>query len=103
MPISKSAKKSLKVSLVKRDQNRKQEIVLSKALKSASEKNINEVMSKIDKAAKTGIISKNKAARFKSRLGKKFGTPKGQKQNAKVKKQKVTNKEIKPKAKISSK
>lgn len=99
MPITKSAKKSLKVSLTKREQNRKQEVELSKALKSISEKSSNEVISKIDKAAKTGIISKNKAARMKSRLSKKYGTPKVAKtpqvQKAKVKKQKVTKKEAK--------
>lgn len=76
MPITKSAKKSLRNSERKRERNKQQEIELEKALKSGSEKNINEVISKIDKAAKTHLISKNKAARLKSRLMKKFGTPK---------------------------
>ena len=79
MPITKSAKKSLKVSLKKRAANRAQEIELDKAVKKVSASNINEVISKIDKAAKTHLISKNKAARLKSRLTKKFGTPKNKK------------------------
>lgn len=86
MPITKSAKKSLKVSRTKREQNKIQETALGKALKKVSASNVNEVISKIDKAAKTRIISKNKAARLKSRLGKKFGTPKATK---KVESQKV--------------
>ena len=93
MPITKSAKKSLRVSLKKREMNRTQEIELEKAVKkvsasnlSADRQDINEVISKIDKAAKTHLISKNKAARMKSRLAKKFGTPKKVKtQNSKVK------------------
>ncbi len=76
MPITKSAKKSLAVSRRKQAVNRIQEIDLSKALKKVDAKNINEVISKIDKAAKRNIISKNKAGRMKSRLSKKYGTPK---------------------------
>jgi len=79
LPITKSAKKSLKVSLKKRANNRVQEIELEKAVKKVSASNINEVISKIDKAAKTNLISKNKAARMKSRLAKKYGTPKATK------------------------
>ena len=75
MPITKSAKKSLRASEKKRERNQTQEIELEKALKKVSASNINEVVSKIDKAAKTGLIHKNKAARLKSRLTKKFGTP----------------------------
>lgn len=76
MPITKSAKKSMRVSEKKREQNRQQEVELDKSLKKVSAPNINEVISKIDKAAKTHLISKNKAARLKSRLAKKYGTPK---------------------------
>lgn len=79
MPITKSAKKSLKVSRVKAAQNKVNEIRLDKALKKVSKDNINEAISLIDKAAKTGIIHKNKAARMKSKLSKKFGTPKREK------------------------
>ena len=76
MPITKSAKKSLRVSLRRQKENQKQEIALEKALKSVNEKNVNQAISLIDKAAKTGIIHRNKAARLKSKLAKKFGTPK---------------------------
>ena len=84
MPITKSAKKSLKVSLKKREMNRAQEVELGKMLKKASSSNINEVISKIDKAAKNHLISKNKAARLKSRFMKKFGTPARQRKTAVV-------------------
>lgn len=78
MPITKSAKKSLKVSRVKKAQNLKTKVALSKALKNVDEKNINQAFSTIDKAAKTGVIHKNKAARLKSALSKKMATPKGE-------------------------
>lgn len=76
MPITKSAKKSLKVSRTKKAVNDQKRIALSKALKKVDEKTINHAVSLIDKAAKTGIMHKNKAARMKSQLAKKFGTPK---------------------------
>jgi len=76
VPITKSAKKSLKVSRTKEKQNEERRILLEKALKKVSKENVNEAISLIDKAAKIGIIHKNKAARLKSRLAKKFGTPK---------------------------
>lgn len=76
MPITKSVKKSLRASENKRMMNKKQEIELEKALRKVSKENINEVISKIDKAAKTHLIHKNKAARLKSRLMKKFATVK---------------------------
>ena len=75
MPITKSAKKSLKVSRVKQAQNYKAKVLLDKALKNVDEKKVNQTVSTIDKAAKIGIIHKNKAARLKSALSKKFGTP----------------------------
>jgi len=81
LPISKSAKKAYVSSERKRQRNKLQEIELEKTLKKVSAANVNEVISKIDKAAKTHLITKNKAARMKSRLTKKFGTPK----NVKVK------------------
>lgn len=76
MPLTKSAKKSLKVSRTKRAHNLVIEKKLKKALKNTDEKNVNEVISLIDKAAKKNLIHKNKAARLKSRLNKKFGSPK---------------------------
>lgn len=75
MPISKSAKKSLRVSEHKASLNRHRKARLKDALKSASNESVSPAVSLIDKAAKWGIIHPNKAARLKSRLAAKF--PKG--------------------------
>ena len=76
MPITKSAKKSLRASRTKETQNQKRRAELEKAFQLVNKDNVSEAISLIDKAAKTGVIAKNKAARLKSRLAKKFGTPK---------------------------
>ncbi len=75
MPITKSAKKSLKVSRTKQAQNYTNEVKLEKAIRTADAKSVNDVVSLIDKAAKTGLMHDNKAGRLKSQLAKKFGTP----------------------------
>jgi small subunit ribosomal protein S20 len=100
LPITKSAKKSLKVARVKQAQNYANTVLLEKALRKVSAETINSVMSVIDKSAKTDIIHKNKAARLKSRLTKKFGTPKAieKKVEAKPKAEKT---EVKTKVKAS--
>ena len=98
MPITKSAKKSLKVSRTKAAANYKREVLLSKALKKVNKDNVNEAIALIDKAAKTNIIHANKAARLKSRLTKKYGSPKSTKvktENAKVKATVKKTKEVK--------
>lgn len=76
MPITKSAKKALRSSERKRVHNLIWEKKLKKALKKADKDNASEVISIIDKTAKQNIITKNKAGRLKSKLAKKFGTPK---------------------------
>jgi len=76
LPITKSAKKSLKVSRTKKAHNDKAKIQLSKALKKTDAGNVSQTISVIDKSAKRGLIHPNKAARMKSRLAKKFGTAK---------------------------
>jgi ribosomal protein S20 len=78
MPITKSAKKSLKVSRTKQALNRSKTATMEKALRLADAGSVNNVISLVDKAAKTGIMHANKAARIKSRLAKKFGTPKAE-------------------------
>ena len=100
MPITKSAKKSLKVSRTKQKQNRINEVGLEKAIRLTSKEKINSVISLIDKAAKTGIIHRNKAARLKSRLTKKFGTAKVAKKEIKTvaKKKMVAKKKVAKKA-----
>lgn len=86
MPITKSAKKALRSSENKRAHNLVLKNKLHKALKRVSKDNINETISLIDKTAKIHFITKNRAARLKSRLGKKFGTPKNVKaKNSNVK------------------
>ena len=76
MPISKSAKKSLRVSRKKYVHNLDERKRLKKAIKDASEKTINKTISLIDKAAKNNLIHKNKAARLKSRISKKISKSK---------------------------
>lgn len=75
MPITKSAKKSLKTSLNKAQANKKSLNNLEVALKKVTDKNISSVVSLIDKTAKKNLIHKNKAARLKSQLAKKFKNP----------------------------
>ena len=79
MPITKSAKKALKQSLIKRERNleRKKKVkssfkkikklVESKSFDEAS-KSLPEFFKSVDKAARTGVIKKNTAARRKSRV-----------------------------------
>ena len=81
MPITKSAKKALKGSLVKKatnDRNKKNiKETVKKIEKLVKEKNKTEAKkllpiaySVIDKAAKRGVIKKNNASRKKARLSK---------------------------------
>ena len=105
MPISKSAKKSLKVSRTKRLQNQSKKIALDKALKKVSAENVSGVISLIDKAAKTNVFHANKAARMKSKLTKKFGTPKAVEapKVAKAEKPAATVKKTTPKKAVTKK
>ena len=98
MPISKSAKKSLRVSLTKTSRNRYRKSLLKDAIKSAD----NTSRSLIDKAAKWGIIHPNKAARLKSQLSKTMTTtPKEKKEKvAKPKAAKKPAAKKRPKSKI---
>jgi small subunit ribosomal protein S20 len=73
MPITKSAKKSLKSSLAKRARNEKTKKNLEINLKKVSKNSLSQTVSLIDKAVKRGLIHKNKAARVKSQLAKKIG------------------------------
>jgi small subunit ribosomal protein S20 len=72
MPITKSAIKALKQSQVKRARNAVKKKNIKSAMKTADAKDLPKAQSVIDKAAKTGYIHKNKAARLKSRLAKKL-------------------------------
>lgn len=71
MPIKKSAIKTLKQSIAKRERNVIKKRVLKDVIKKTDTKEaLVSAQSKIDKIAKTGFIHKNKAARIKSRLAK---------------------------------
>ncbi len=83
MPITKSAKKALRQSEKRRKVNKQKKkelkivvkeykkLVEAKDIKKAQEK-LPMVYKKLDKAAKTNLIKKNKASRLKSRLSKKL-------------------------------
>jgi len=72
MPVTKTAKRALKVSKIKLANNNiwrgKLEIALRTSRKSKSEKNIKTAISLADRLAKKNIIHKNKASRIKSTL-----------------------------------
>lgn len=81
MPITRSAKKALRQAARRREQNirrkeaYKNEIKKIKRLVSAKKnadagQTLNALYRALDKAAKTGVIAKNKASRLKSRLTK---------------------------------
>lgn len=72
MPITKSAKKALRVADRKTSLNRYRKARLKDALRVTKDEQVNTAVSLIDKAAKWGIIHPNKAARLKSRLSKNF-------------------------------
>lgn len=70
----KSAKKRILVNEKKYENNRDKKSAMKTAIKKAlvdnSEENIKDAYRKIDKAANKNIITKNKAARAKSRISK---------------------------------
>ena len=72
----KSAKKRIKVNQTKRENNVPRRSVMRSSVKKAvvtpSEETFNEANKRIDKALNSGIITKNKAARAKSRIAKSF-------------------------------
>ncbi|HEY4475350.1 MAG TPA: 30S ribosomal protein S20 [Candidatus Paceibacterota bacterium] len=74
MPITESAKKALRQNIRRRVRNVVQakalKEVIKKFKKSPSAELLPQVYKKLDKAAKTNIIKRNKAARLKSRLSR---------------------------------
>ena len=71
MPIIKSAKKRVRVASKASVRNSKTKRSLRGAIKSfkktPSSKSLSQVQSEVDKAAKKGVLHKNKAARLKKR------------------------------------
>jgi small subunit ribosomal protein S20 len=80
MPITKSAKKAVRGSLHKKSFNNRRKgamkesitkmVKLAKTDKVAASSMLSKAYKAIDKAAKSGIIKKNNAARKKSRLSR---------------------------------
>lgn len=74
MPLIKSAIKKMRQDKARTKTNRAQKEVLKKALKQATLKSTQESLatafSKLDRAAKKGLIPKGRADRIKSRLAK---------------------------------
>ena len=72
----KSAKKRVLVNQTKRENNLPKKSVMKSSVKKAivnpSNETVNEANKRIDKALKSGIITKNKAARAKSRISRKL-------------------------------
>lgn len=72
MPISQSAKKSLRVSEYKTSVNRYRKARLKEATRKVTAETLPAAVSMIDKAAKWKLIHPRKAARWKSRLSVEF-------------------------------
>ena len=72
MPITRSAKKALRVSKRKKVFNLRRKDAMNKAVKSVkkTKEGLTAAYKAIDKAMKKGVIKKNTAARKKSRLAK---------------------------------
>ena len=92
MPITSANKKALRSSTKKRAHNVEFKTKLKNAIKKATKTNVNDVISLIDKAAKKNLMHKNKAARLKSQMMSKFGSPKSTKKTAKPTVKKKTTK-----------
>ena len=80
MPNIKSAKKRVKVIINKHESNvpvkGSMKTAVKKVEKEATKDNLNIANKRIDKAASKWVITKNKAARLKSRLTKKVNESK---------------------------
>ncbi len=111
MPITKSAKKALRVSLRKKEKNlfwkNKIKLSLRKSRKAISAKSkdasrlVAETIKTLDKAASKKVVHKNTAARKKSRLVKALNKALGkpvQFESIKIKAPKPVKKEAKPKS-----
>jgi ribosomal protein S20 len=101
MPISKSAKKALRVSRRKTSLNRYRKALIKDALKNVTAETASKAVSYIDKAVKWNLFHKNKASRLKARFS--VLAPAGTKEKAKPTEKKATTKKATPKAKAPSK
>lgn len=76
MPIIRSAKKKMRSDNRKKEYNLRRKSTIKQAIKAVekepTKENFSIAQKALDKAAKTNVIHKNKAARLKSRLSKKI-------------------------------
>lgn len=72
MPISASAKKSLRVAERKTSLNHHRKALIKAALKNVTAETYSKAVSMIDKGVKWNLFHQNKAARMKSALAKKL-------------------------------
>lgn len=72
MPISASAKKSLRVAERRAGENKIMKLRIRKQVKQTTPDTLGQAFRLLDKAAKRNVIHKNKAARLKSRLAAKM-------------------------------
>lgn len=76
MPIIKSAKKALRQTRKRTAANRRQTVLLRTQLavfkKKKNQKSLSAIYSLVDKLAKAKILHRNKAARIKSQLARKY-------------------------------
>lgn len=90
MPLIKSAIKKLRKDKTRTARNKVKKDNLKSLIKKVrvakTPENLQAVFSALDKAAKTNLIHKNKAARLKSRLSKGVSAPAGQAKKAAKKK-----------------
>jgi ribosomal protein S20 len=75
MPISKSAKKALRVATRKTSLNRYRKALVKDAVKNMTAETAAKAISMIDKGAKWGLYHPNKASRMKAAIAKKAGGP----------------------------
>lgn len=101
MPISLSAKKSLRKSVKNRKANvllkNKLKAVIKKFLGKPDQKGFQEAQSMLDKARKNGILHKNKVSRVKSQLSKKIGSEAAKKVVKKAIKKKTVKRTVREK------
>ncbi|HEX8923216.1 MAG TPA: 30S ribosomal protein S20 [Patescibacteria group bacterium] len=98
MPISRSAKKSLR----KAQKNKRANVSIKEKIKTIikgflakpTEEGLIDVQSHLDKAVKHNIYHKNKVSRMKSALSKKVGAPVEKKVVKKAAKKKVVKKKV---------
>jgi len=99
MPVTKSAKKTLRKDRRRAVINKLRKKITKQAIKvfkkTLSEKDFKKAVSLVDRLAKNKVINKNKAARLKSRLAKILTTEKSKKaQKSPAKAVKKTKKRI---------